>query len=80
MFSYEILNNAYMWIQRFKETSIMPDDPRDLEDLADVKIELVAYLKVCYGDLCESIYGRLSDDFINMAVDKVLRAYVNCEV
>ena len=74
MFSYEILNSAYMWIQRFKETGAVPDE------LADVKVELIAYLKVCYGDLCESIYGCLSDDFINMAVDKVLRAYVNCEV
>ena len=71
MFSYEILNNAYNWIQRLD---------RDQANLDDARIELIAYLKVCYGDLCEAIYGRLSDDFIAMAVDKVLRAYVNCEV
>ena len=80
MFSYEILNSAYMYMERFLGISIMPDDPRDLEDLSDLKFELIEYLKVCYGDLCESIYGRLSDDFIDMAVDKVLRAFLNCEL
>ena len=64
MDSYNILNSIYGYIAT-----------RPVSSLEDLKREIKEWLLDGYGDLTEAIYGRLSDDYIEMAIAKILRAY-----